>query len=137
MSSTKCAKCAKSQIVQTLENEKKTWNKYCKCYGRQCPGIKRTDTGNLCGVFSVFSVLSVLLATCDSLQIGLKIYLIFVKFAVELVSADSTTTSDLDETVCYLDSGDDEDDDDDSDGPLFVEDNLSEEQEEDNSNFAN
>ena len=129
MSSIKCAKCAKSQIVQTLEKEKKTWNKYCKCYGRQCPHIKWTDTGNLCGVFSV---LSVLLATCDFLQIGLKICLIFVKFAVELVSADSTTTSDLDETVCYLDSGDD-----DSDGPLFVEDNSSEEQEEDNSNFAN
>ena len=54
--------------------------------------------------------------------------------AVELVSADSTTMSDLDETVCYLDSGDDNDDD--SDGPLFVEDNSSEE-EEDSLNFPN
>ena len=49
----------------------------------------------------MFSVLSVLLATCDFLQIGLKICLIFVKFAVELVSTDSTTTSDLDETVLF------------------------------------
>ena len=40
MSSTKCAKC---EIVHNLEKEK---NKYCKCYGRQCP---QTDTGNLCG----------------------------------------------------------------------------------------
>ena len=55
-----------------------------------------------------------------------------------MVSADSTTTSDLYETMCYSDSGDyDDNDDDDSDGPLFVEDNSSEEQEEDNSNFAN
>ena len=57
---------------------------------------------------------------------GVFNYLYFGNFAVETVSADSTTASDSDETVCYSDSGDDSDDE--SDGPLFVEDNSSEEE---------
>ena len=61
------------------------------------------------------------------------VFIYFGNFAVEIVSADSTTASDSDETVCYSDNGDDSEDE--SDGPLFVEDNSNEEEED--SNFPN
>ena len=57
------------------------------------------------------------------------LFIYFVNFAVEIVSADSTTASDSDEMVCYSDSGDE------SDGPLFLEDNSNEEEED--LNFPN
>ena len=74
----KCSNCQNhpknknNEIDQWLH--KKFWNPYCNCYERQCPGLKRTDTGDIfyfyfsrliwmyyiMGVFNYLSILEIL-----------------------------------------------------------------------------